>query len=164
MKARFLLRGRVNRWLLVAVVVLAAASVAVSACGGTTSSSSDKALLDKMTKVWDSNDVAGAKGLYTADAVIYWPEGATPAKSTGIDEISSLVAGYPVDPMPVEGSLSFTYIPTAKDIEDTSASYDGARFISSPSIVERNLYMVVLEVRDGKVANQWVSYMYRTTP
>ncbi len=98
MKARFLLRGRVNRWLLVAVVVLAAASVAVGACGG---GSSDTALFDKLGAAWISNDVAAAKEVYAADAVIQWPEGSEPAVSTGIEEISNLIAEYPVDPTPI---------------------------------------------------------------
>jgi hypothetical protein len=159
-KARFLLRVRVNRWLLVAVVVLAAASVAVGACG---SGSSDKALFDKMGAAWISNDVAAAEEVYAADAVIQWPEGTEPAVSTGIEEISNLVAEYPVDPTPM-GDDTFTYVPSAKDIEALSVAYDGARYMAGPVMVGRDLYMSVIEIRDGKVANQWVSYMYRSTP
>ena len=160
MKARFLLRGRVNRWLLLAVVVLAAAAVAVGACGG---GSSDTALLDKMGAAWISNDVAAAKEVYTADAVVVWPAGSDPAVSTGIDAITKLVADYPIDPTRI-GDETFTYIPSAKDIEALSVAYEGARYMAYPVRVGRDLYMSVIEIRDGKVANQWVSYMYRSTP
>ncbi len=57
-----------------------------------------------------------------------------------------------------------TYVPSAKDIEALSVAYDGARYIAGPVMVARDLYMSVIEIRDGKVANQWVSYMYRSTP
>ncbi len=160
MKTRFLLRGRVNRWLLVAVVVLAAASVAVGACGG---GSSDTALFDKLGAAWISNDVAAAKEVYAADAVIQWPEGSEPAVSTGIDAITKLVADYPIDPTRI-GDETFTYVPSAKDIEALSVAYDGARYVAYPVRVGRDLYLSVIEIRDGKVANQWVSYMYRPTP
>jgi ketosteroid isomerase-like protein len=159
-KARFLPSGRVNGWLLVAVLVLAAASMAVGACGG---GNSDTALFDKMGAAWISNDVAAAKEVYAADAVIRWPEGAEPALSTGIEEISDLMAEYPVDPTPM-GDATFGYIPSAKDIEALSVAYDGARYIAGPVMLYRNLYMSVIEIRDGKVANQWVSYMYRPAP
>ncbi len=105
-----MLRGRVNRWLLVAavVLVLAAAALAVGGCGG---GGDDQALFDKMGAAWISNDVAAAKEVYTADAVIRWPEGAEPAVSNGIEEISNLVAQYPVDPTPMETRRSPTFPP-----------------------------------------------------
>jgi len=139
------------------VLVLAAAALAVGGCGG---GGDDQALFDKMGAAWISNDVAAAKQVYTADAVIRWPEGAEPAVSNGIEEISNLVAEYPVDPTPI-GDETFTYVPSAEDIEALSQAYNGARYIAGPVRVGRDLYMVVLEVKDGKVANQWVSYMYR---
>jgi hypothetical protein len=156
MKTRFLLRSRVSRWLLVAGVVLAAASVALSACGG---GSSDRAFVDKYMKMWDSNDAAAVQQFFTADAVLYWPEGATPAKTVGIDQISSTVKTYPIDPMPL-GDGSLAYVPSAKDIQALNVSYKGARFIACPVVAGRDLYMMVLQVRDGKVANQWISPMF----
>jgi hypothetical protein len=154
------IRGsKVNRWMLVAVVVLAAAAAAVSACGG----SGDQALFDKSLAAFVSNDVAMAKEAYAADAVIHWPEDSEPAMSTGIDAIGKMAADYPVDPVRV-GDATFTYVPSAKDIELMTAAYQGARYVAAPVAVGRDLYMVVMEIRDGKVANQWISYMYRQTP
>jgi hypothetical protein len=150
---------RVSRWLLVAVVVLAAASAAVSACGG----SSDHALFDKALTAFASNNAAMAKEAYAADAVIQWPQGSDPAVSAGIDAISKMAAGYPVDPVRV-GDATLSYIPSAKDIGLMTAAYQGARYVAAPVAVGRDLYMVVMEIRDGKVANQWISYMYRQTP
>jgi hypothetical protein len=149
-RSRYLMLG-------LTVLVLAVTSVALGACGG---GGDDQALMDKMTAAWTNNDVAAAKEVYAADAVIRWPEGADPARSTGIEEISSLVAGYPVDPTPIGGE-TLTYVPSAKDIEALSVAYDGAKYMAGPVRVGRDLYMVVVEVREGKVANQWVDYMYR---
>jgi hypothetical protein len=159
-KAGFLSGGRVNRWLVVAAValVLTVASVALGACSG--GAGDDQALFDKLSAAWISNDAAAAKELYTPDAVIHWPEGAEPAVSNGVQEIRSMVAEYPVDPTPM-GQDVFTYVPPAKDIEALSRAYNGAHFIAGPVRVGRDLYMSVIEIRDGKVANQWVSYMYR---
>jgi hypothetical protein len=153
-------RGRVNPWLLVAVVVIAAAAAAVSACGG---GSGDQALFDKSLAAFASNDVAMAKEAYAADAVIRWPEGSDPAMSTGIDAISKMAADYPVDPVRV-GGATFSYVPSAKDIQLMTAAYQGARYVAAPVTVGRDLYMVVEEIRGGKVANQWISYMYRQNP
>ncbi|MFH1834178.1 MAG: nuclear transport factor 2 family protein [bacterium] len=157
MKARFLSNVRVNRWLAITVGVLAAALLILSACGG---GSSDRAFIDRFMAMWDSNDAAAAQQLFTADAVIYWPEGAAPAKTTGIEEIGSMIKTYPVDPLPL-GDSSFTFVPSDKDMELLVAGYKGAHYIACPVTVGREIYMMVLEVRDGKVANQWVSYMSR---
>jgi hypothetical protein len=152
--------SKINRWLLIAAVMLAAASAAVSACGG---GSGDQAVFDKSLEAFVSNDVAMAEEAYAADAVIQWPEGSQPAISAGIDAISKMAADYPVDPVRV-GAATFSYVPSAKDIELMSGAYQGARYIAAPVTVGRELYMVVEELRDGKVANEWISYMYRQTP
>ena len=160
MEGKVIRSSKINRWLLIAVVTLAAASAAVSACGD---GSGDRALFDRSLEAFASNDVAMAKEAYAADAVIQWPEGSEPAVSTGIDAISKMAADYPVDPVRV-GDAAFSYVPSAKDIELMSAAYQGARYVAAPVAVARDLYMVVMEIRDGKVANQWISYMYRQTP
>ena len=143
--------------LLVALLVLAAVSVGLGACGG---GDDDQALFEKMTAVWTNEDAALAEEVYATDAVIYWPEGSTPAKTSGIDEIKAMLPGYPLDPT-LMGDATLTYVPSAKDIEGLSVAYDGARFIGGPAQAARELFEVVLEVRDGKVATQWVTYMYR---
>jgi hypothetical protein len=159
-KAGFLSGGRVNRWLAVASValVLTVASVTLGACSS--GGGDDQALFDKLSAAWISNDAAAAKELYTPDAVIHWPEGSEPAVSNGVEEISGMVADYPVDPTPM-GQDVFTYVPSAKDIEALSQAYNGSHFVAGPVRVGRDLYMSVIEIRDGKVANQWVDYMYR---
>jgi hypothetical protein len=83
--------------------------------------------------------------------------------STGIDAISKMASDYPVDPIRV-GGATFSYVPSAKDIDLMTATYQGARYAAAPVEVGRALYMVVMEIRDGKVANEWISYMYRQTP
>jgi hypothetical protein len=158
-EAKVIRRRKVNRWLLVAAVVLAAASIVANACGG---GSGDQALFDKALTAFASNNVAIAKEAYAADAVIQWPEGAEPAVSAGIDAISKMAADYPVDPVRV-GDATFSYVPSAKDIELMTVAYQGARYVAAPVEVGRDLYMVVMELRDGKVANEWISYMYRQT-
>ncbi len=160
MEGKVMRSSRVNRWLLAAVVVLAAVSAAVSACG---SGSGGQGLFDKAITAFASNDVAMAKEAYAGDAVIQWPEGSDPAVSSGIDAISKMAADYPVDPVRV-GDATFSYVPSAKDIGLMTGAYQGARYVAAPVTVGRDLYMVVMEIRDGKVANQWVSYMFRQTP
>ena len=88
---------------------------------------------------------------------------AEPAQSAGIDAISKMAADYPVDPVRL-GDATFSYVPSAKDIELMTVAYQGARYVAAPATVGRDLYMVVMEIRDGKVANEWISYMYRQTP
>jgi ketosteroid isomerase-like protein len=155
--------GRVNRWLVIAVVVLAAALVALGGwviidryVGG----NDDQALVDTMATVWTNNDVAAAKELYAADAVVMLP--GDPAL-TGIDAISKVVSIYPVDPQRV-GDTTLTYVPSSKDLELLLAKYKGARYVAYPVTVAHELFMAVMEIRDGKVAKQWVTSMYGENP
>ena len=113
-----------------------------------------------MTAAWSSNDVAAAKEIYASDAVVMLPGG--PAL-TGIEAISSAVATYPVDPQRV-GDTTLTYVPSSKDLELLLAKYKGARYIAYPATVAHELFMVVLEIRDEKVAKQWVTSMYGEDP
>jgi hypothetical protein len=133
------------------------------ACGSGTDAD-DKALFDKVTAMWTDQDAAAAKEIFAADANLYWnwsaEPGNTPEMQTGIDEISALVAsGQMGHPTPV-GDDVFAYEPSAKDIENLSVAYDGARYIAGPVYVARGLYLVVLEVRDGKAQNLFVEALY----
>jgi hypothetical protein len=148
--------------LLILVLVLVPASVVLEGCGGTLSA--DQALLEKMTDVWSKQDRAGAEEIYAPDAQIFWnwgvPSDTPPEMTTGIEEIGNMVAVYPVDPTPITDDI-YTYAPSADDIANLTMGYDGARYIATPVRVGRDLYMVVLEVRDGKIINQFVEAMYR---
>jgi hypothetical protein len=154
-------RVRFTCWLAVVAVVVGA-TMALGACG---SGGDDKALFEKMSTVWKNKDTAGVKELYVADAVLYWnwpkPSGEPADMTSGIEEIGALVAsgdlGYPT----LYGDAVYTLdIPADKPIERISANYKGARFISAPVYVGTDLYMLVLEVRDGKIQNQFVEAMH----
>lgn len=155
-------RGR-HLMLWLAVLVLAIASLALGACGSG-SSSDDKALFDKVTAMWTDQDAAAAKEIFAADANLYWNWAARsgePAEMTsGIDEISVLVAsGEMSHPTPL-GDDVFTYVPSGEDIKNLTSAYDGARYIAGPVYVDGNLYLITLEVRDGKVQNHYVEAWY----
>jgi hypothetical protein len=154
-KTKFPSSVRTTRWLLVAILVLVTVSMALGACGG---GSSDQAFVTKFMAMWDSNDVTAAKQLFADSAKIYWPEGTNPPV-VGIDAISSTVASYPVDPIPA-GDVAFTYVPSATDMKKLSAGYTNTHYIACPVMTGSQLYMMVLEIKDGKVLTQWVSYMY----
>ena len=51
------------------------------------------------------------------------------------------------------------------DEEALGQSYRGATYVTQANIVTSHgatyLFTVILEVRDGKIANQWVTQMYR---
>ncbi len=161
MKTRVLSSVRVNHRLLVVavVLVLAAASLALAACGDGSSGSDDRAFIDKFMAMWDSNDAAAAKELFADNAVITWPEGTEPPV-VGLDAIAETVASYPADPLPA-GDIAFTYVPSDEDLKYLAAAkYEGAHYIACPVMLGSDLYMMVLELRDGKVLNQWVSSMY----
>jgi hypothetical protein len=147
--------------LLILVLVLAAASATLAACGGT--NADDKALFGKVTAMWTNQDAAAAKEIFATDANVYWNwnAGSTPEMTTGIDEISALVASGAKSHPTLLGDDVFTYVPSAKDINNLTAAYGGARYIAGPVYVDRRLYLVTLEVRDGKVLNQYVEAMYR---
>jgi hypothetical protein len=149
--------------LLILLVVLAAASTIFGACGSGTNPD-DKALFDKVTAMWTDKDAAAAKEIFTADANLYWnwsaEPGNTPEMQTGIDEISALVASGQMGHPTLAGDDVFTYEPSAKDMEYLPATYDGARYIAGPVYEARGLYLIVLEVRDGKVQNHFVEALY----
>lgn len=157
-RSRYILLG-------LTLLVLAVTSVALGACSSG-SSSDDKALFEKMAAVWKNKDAAAATELFAADANLYWnwgvPSGGPADMTTGIKEISALVAsgdmGYPT----LYGDAVYTLdIPADKNVQYISADYKGARFIAAPVYVGTDLYMVVLEVRDGKIQNHFVEALYR---
>jgi hypothetical protein len=150
--------------LLVAVLVLVAASVALGACSGG-SSSDEKALFEKVTAMWRDKDAAAATELFAADATLYWnwpvPSGTPAGMQTGIEEINTLVASGDMGAPTLYGDAVYTLdIPADKDVQYISANYKGARFIAAPVYVGTELYMVVLEVRDGKVQNHFVEALH----
>jgi hypothetical protein len=74
-----------------------------------------------------------------------------------------VVANYPITVLPVgNGVFSYAY-PSGKNDTDLSTTYKGARFLAAPMNAEHDLYMAIYEIRDGKVANQWVTPMYRSS-
>jgi hypothetical protein len=148
--------------LLILALILIGVLAVLSACGGTLND--DKALFDKVTAMWTNQDAAAAKEIFAADANLYWnwpaQSGNSPVVNTGIDEISALVAsGQMGHPTPL-GDDVFAYAPSAKDIDNLSVAYDGTRYIAGPVYVGRDLYLITLEVRDGKVVNHFVEAWY----
>ena len=86
--------------------------------------------------MWTDQDAAAAKEIFAADANLYWNWSAapdnTPEMQTGIDEISALVASGQMGHPTLVGDDVFAYEPSAKDIENLSVTYDGARYIAGP--------------------------------
>ena len=150
---------------LVALLVLALVSVALGACGG---GGDDKALFEKVATVWKNKDAEGAKEIYADNANLYWNwpgarEGVTtdaPQVTSGIEAISALAAsgdmGYPT----LQGESVYALdIPADEPVENISADYKGARFVYLPISAGTGLFMMVLEVRDGKVQTMVVTPM-----
>ena len=80
---------------------------------------------------------------------------------TGIEEINTLVASGDMGAPTLYGDAVYTLdIPADKDVQYISANYKGARFIAAPVYVGTELYMIVLEVRDGKVQNHFVEALH----
>jgi len=153
---------RLSPAFLILVLVLVAASVVLGGCGGTMNA--DKAFFEKVTTAYTNQDAAAAKQLFATDASLHWNwpavSGEAAETTTGIDAISSLVAsGEKGHPTPM--GYVFTYVPSSKDLGNLTAAYDGARYIAGPIYVARDLYLLVLEVRDGKVTNQYVEALHQ---
>ena len=144
--------------LLILMLVVVAASTVLGGCGGT--SSADKALFDRMTAVWTKQDAAGANEVFASDANVYWNWSDTPETFTGIDKIAALVANGTMGHPTSLGNEIFTYVPSVDDIKNLTSAYDGARYIAGPVYVARGLYLVTLEVRNGKIANQYVEALF----
>lgn len=123
----------------------------------------DKALFEKELAVFTNQDVAGAQAIFAEDASLYWNTAGTAGSAfvtAGIDEISALVADYPAG-VHLYGDTVYTVNLSAdKDIQDLTVAYKGARFIYAPVVVGRDLYMCVLEIRDGRIQNQYVMAMF----
>jgi hypothetical protein len=164
-----------NRLFPIAVsVFVLALSVAVCACGGEGSSAAstagtvgtasditqpDQALFEKMAALWHDNDVAAAKEIYAPDAVVYWVDSAASTRNTGIDDISAAVQRFSVSLVPVAGIHTYTLSST--ELPQLGPSYGDAYYIAGPVAREGQVYMTVVEIRDGKIADQWVTPMYR---
>jgi hypothetical protein len=147
--------------LLLAVTLLAGIAAAIVGCSG---GSDDKAMFEKMATVWKDKDAAGAKQLFAADANVYWnwsPSVGTAEVTTGIDAISALVATGSMSYPTLHGDDVYAVdFPAGTTIASLSQNYQGAHFIAAWSRVSTQLYLVVLEVRDGKIQNQYVEAMY----
>lgn len=149
---------RTQRWVGVALtaLLLLAAALIPAACGG---GGGDKALLEKALAVFTDQDVAGAQEIFAEDATLYW-NFSEPLVVSGINDISALIADYPTDVFLHGDTVNILDITADQDIQSLTVAYKGARFISAPVRAGRDLYMEVLEVRDGKIQNQYVEAMY----
>ena len=149
---------------LVILLLLAAASTALGACANEDDA---KALFKEVAAVWKAKDATTAAELYDEDATLYWNwpvSSEPPAEMTrGMEEIGILVSsgamGYPT----LYGDAVYTLdISADKPTQHISDGYRGAQFIAAPVFIGIDLYMMVLEVRDGKIQNQFVEAMYST--
>jgi predicted small secreted protein len=146
--------------LLILVLVLVATSMTLGACGSTIDGAT--ALMDKEAAVWANKDTAGAREIYTNDAVVYMPVGSGDSDMiSGIEEIVKAVE-IGVNNQQYGDALTLS-VPT--DDKALPPAYRGATYVTQPSIVtaggQSYLFTVILEVRDGKIANQWITQMYR---
>lgn len=146
--------------LLILVLGLAAISMTLGACGGTAGEAT--ALMEKEAAVWNDKDTAGAREIYTDDAVVYMPAGGGDSdKISGIEEIVKAVQSGVNNEL--YGDTLTLSVPD--DEEALGQSYRGATYVTQANIVTSHgaayLFTVILEVRDGKIANQWVTQMYR---
>jgi hypothetical protein len=128
------------------------------ACGG---SSDDRAMVEKVFAAWSSQDVASIQQLYATDAVIYSPDSQTP-KTVGIQAISDQ-AKLPMGRLTLLGQDVFVWAPTDKEMKDLAPLYQkaaGSKFLAAPTLVAGRPGLTVFEVRDGKVLNEWDTYMF----
>jgi hypothetical protein len=124
----------------------------------------DRALFETALAVFTDQDTAGAQEVFAEDANLYWnfsgELGGPLDVTAGIDEISALVADYPSDVYLYGDSVYTLDIPADKEIHYLTVAYKGVRFIYAPVRVGRDLFMCVLELRDGKIQNQYVEAMF----
>ncbi|HEX2987657.1 MAG TPA: hypothetical protein VHS06_05745 [Chloroflexota bacterium] len=145
--------------LLILALLLAVASATLTACGGSSTSSADRVFAEKVMKMWSSNDAATAKQLFAENATIYWPEDAAEAPVKGIDAIASTIASYPLDPV-LMGDSVYTFVPSTEDMKLLASTYKDSRFIAFPAALGNDAFLTWLELKNGKIQNEWISYMY----
>lgn len=147
--------------LLILVLVLVVASLSLGACGSSTSDEA-KALVTKQAAVWAGKDTVGAREIYTDDAVVYMPTGSGDTnKISGIDEILTGVRNG-IDNKPYGDALTLS-VPA--DEKALAPGFRGATYVTQAAIVKAGPlslpFTVTIEVRDGKIVNQWIMQMYR---
>lgn len=153
-------------------LVLAATSTAMGACGNENDA---KALFEEVVAVWEAKDATAAGELYNGDAALYWNwhvhrqgqyETTRPTEmARGIEEIGQLVASGAMGLPKLYGEDVYTLdLPVDESVLDIWADYRGAQFIAAPVSAEHELYMMVLEVRDGKIQNEFIEAMYSMPP
>ncbi|MBN1322108.1 MAG: hypothetical protein JXA87_14850 [Thermoleophilia bacterium] len=118
--------------------------------------------MDKEAAVWANQDTAVAREIYTNDAVVYMPVGGGDSdKISGIEEIVNAVKTGVNNQQ--YGDALTPSVPA--DEKALSPTYRGAIYVTQPSIAtvgeQTYLFTVTLEVRDGKIVNQWITQMYR---
>ncbi|OGN81353.1 MAG: hypothetical protein A2X23_08925 [Chloroflexi bacterium GWC2_73_18] len=132
-------------WLAGAVVVLAVAVLGLGAVivQPMVTATPGEALVDRLIAAWNVSDEQEIRAVYTDDAIIWMSHSATPS-ATGIDEVADLAryGGVKVErigPVSERGNLVWL-------LHHVTSDYD----VSGSDAV------LVLYLRDGKVAQQWV--------
>ena len=133
------------RPLVVAVIILAIATIGLAAIllAPSVTTTAGEALADDVVAAWNGPDGPGIRDLYTDDAIVWTSDSAEPA-AIGVEEIAVL-AQYG----------GFT-------IERIGAVSERGNLVSYPAHVSTNYdvsgsdAVVVLYLRDGRIAQHWV--------
>lgn len=138
-------RDPVVPWLAGAVVALAVVVVALGAMlvAPMVTTSPATELIDRNIAAWNAFDEDTLRSVYTDDAFVFASSESDPS-ATGLDEIVSLArwGGFSVERLgPVTQRWSLAWYPV-----HVSTKYD----------VDGDIAVVVMELRDGRIAQHWV--------
>jgi hypothetical protein len=58
------------------------------------------------------------------------------------------------------GDTVYTFVPSDGDMKLLTVSYKDSHFVAFPVALGKDAFFTWVEFKDGKVQNQWISYMY----
>jgi len=146
--------------LVVLTLALLIVALALPACGG---SNDDQAMVERLFAAWSNKDVAAIQEMYATDAVLHQPE-LYGGNLSGVQAISDQAKSSLNEPT-LLGKDVLTWVPSdeeAKALTGLFGKAAGARFLAAPTLDSLGkAWMTILEVRDGKIVNEWDTEMTR---
>lgn len=132
-------------WLIGAILILVVAVIGLGAvlAAPMVTTSPTTGLIDRNIAAWNAFDEATIRDVYAEDAFIFASSESTPV-AKGIDEVVSLArwGGFSIERLgPVIERSSLAWYPV-----HISTTYD----------VAGDIAVIVLELRDGRIAQHWV--------